>query len=161
MQPRIITLEEKTLIGISMKMSVMNNKTGMLWGTFSPRISEIESRLSSDKFSLQVYGGDYFKSFNPNAEFIKWAAVEVADTRYVPAGMEVLVLEGGLYAVFDYKGSSGDSTIFQYIFQQWVPNSPYRIDSRPHFEVLGENYRNNDPESEEEIWIPIIEKQGA
>jgi hypothetical protein len=28
------------------------------------------------------------------------------------------------------------------------------LDDRPHFEVLGSKYRNNDPESEEETWIP-------
>ena len=27
-----------------------------------------------------------------------------------------------------------------------------------HFEVLGKNYKNNDPNSEEEIWIPIMDK---
>jgi AraC family transcriptional regulator len=44
------------------------------------------------------------------------------------------------------------STIF---FSTWLPDSEYRLDVRPHFEVLGEKYKNDDPESEEEIWIPI------
>ena len=72
--------------------------------------------------------------------------------------MEPFSLEGGLYAVFDYKGSSNDSSVFQYIFGTWLPNSAYKLANRPHFEVLGINYRNNDPSSEEEIWIPILEK---
>jgi len=67
-------------------------------------------------------------------------------------------LPGGLYAVFDYKGSSNDPGIFQYIFGTWLPGSEYDIDDRPHFEVLGENYKTNDPNSEEEIWIPIRQK---
>lgn len=29
---------------------------------------------------------------------------------------------------------------------------------QPHFEVLGEKYKDNDPTSEEEIWIPIKAK---
>jgi AraC family transcriptional regulator len=29
------------------------------------------------------------------------------------------------------------------------------LDQRPHVEVMGEKYKNNDPDSEEEIWIPI------
>jgi hypothetical protein len=28
----------------------------------------------------------------------------------------------------------------------------------PHFEVLGDKYKNNDPSSEEEVWIPIKPK---
>jgi AraC family transcriptional regulator len=69
--------------------------------------------------------------------------------------MELFTLKGGLYAVFDYKGPSDDKSIFQYIYSTWVPKSKYKLDNRPHFEVLGEKYKNNDPESEEEIWIPI------
>ena len=77
------------------------------------------------------------------------------DYDQVPEGMKTFILEGGLYAVFDYKGSSADPSIFQYIFSQWIPQSNYSVDNRPHFEVLGARYKNNDPDSEEEIWIPI------
>ncbi|WP_339791455.1 GyrI-like domain-containing protein [uncultured Imperialibacter sp.] len=45
--------------------------------------------------------------------------------------------------------------MFEYIFGTWLPASAYDLDDRPHFEVLGDNYKNNDPTSEEEIWIPI------
>jgi len=72
--------------------------------------------------------------------------------------METFVLPGGLYAVFDYKGLSTDNSIFQYIFENWLPNSDYILDNRAHFEVLGDKYKNNDPTSEEEIWIPIKAK---
>jgi AraC family transcriptional regulator len=72
--------------------------------------------------------------------------------------METFTLTGGLYAVFDYKGSSNDPGIFQYIFGIWIPESNYLLDDRPHFEVLGEKYKNADPNSEEEIWIPIQQK---
>jgi AraC family transcriptional regulator len=68
-------------------------------------------------------------------------------------------LPSGLYAVFDYKGSSNDQSIFLYIFGSWLPNSGYNLDDRPHFEVLGNKYKNNDPTSEEEIWIPIKPRQ--
>ncbi|MEP7234441.1 MAG: GyrI-like domain-containing protein, partial [Ignavibacteriota bacterium] len=44
---------------------------------------------------------------------------------------------------------------FQYILRTWVPNSNYELDDRPHFEILGEKYKKDDPSSEEEIWIPI------
>jgi len=59
--------------------------------------------------------------------------------------METVTLPGGLYAVFDYKGPSNDFSIFQYIFSTWLTGSGYKLDKRPHFEVLGEKYKNNDP----------------
>ena len=67
-------------------------------------------------------------------------------------------LNPGSYAVFDYKGLNTDTQIFIYIFKEWLPNSDYELDERPHFEILGNKYKNGNPESEEEIWIPIKQK---
>lgn len=158
MEPRIEVLKDKKLIGHRLKMSVSKNKTGQLWGGFAPCIKDIKNRVSSDKISMQVYDAGYFRDFNPNQAFEKWAAVEVNDFSDVPDGMEKFNLSGGEYAVFDYRGSSADNSIFQYIYMTWLPQSEYQLDKRPHFEVLGENYKNNDPNSEEEIWIPIKSK---
>ena len=105
---------------------------------------------------MQIYDSSYYQNFNPENEFEKWATVEVKDFRNIPIGMKSFTLKEGLYAVFDYKGPSSDNSIFQYIFWKWLPNSSYQIDDRPHFEVLGKNYKNNDQNSEEEIWIPIM-----
>lgn len=158
MVPRIEIIAEKKLIGKSLKMNLINNKTGQLWGSFAPRIKELKNKLTSDKISMQIYDASYHTGFNPNNTFEKWATVEVADFSEVPEGMETFTLPGGEYAVFDYKGSSTDGRIFEYIFMTWLPNSEYQLDHRPHFEVLGEKYKNNDPNSEEEIWIPIKKK---
>lgn len=160
MNPRIEQLEEKKLVGLNIKMSLTNNLTGQLWGQFGPRIKEIQNRVTEDKISMQVYDPSYYQNFSPANEFEKWATVGVTDFDNIPDGMKSFTLQEGTYAVFDYKGSSADPSIFQYIFGEWLPSSSYHIDDRPHFEVLGKNYKNNDPESEEEIWIPIVEKTG-
>ena len=159
MNPRIEKLETKRLIGAKLNMSLIDNKTGQLWGQFGPRIKEIQNRVSEDKLSMQIYPPFYYDQFNPAREFEKWAAVEVKDFETVPSGLKSFILKEGLYAVFDYKGSSSDHSVFEYIFSQWIPSSGYVVDDRPHFEVLGLNYKNNDPESEEEIWIPIKEEK--
>jgi AraC family transcriptional regulator len=105
---------------------------------------------------MQVYPPTFDFTFdNLNVEFQKWAAIEVADFNEVPNDMETYTLRSGLYAVFHYKGLSTDTTIFHYIFGTWLPASEYAIDNRPHFQILGEKYKNNDPSSEEEICIPI------
>lgn len=158
MQPRIEVIENKMLIGMSLTMSVVNNRTGMLWGQFSPKIPHIPKRTDNNRISLQLYPTHYFNQFNPMTEFEKWACVEVSGAPEIPEGLQQLVLTGGMYAVFEYKGSSNDPAIFQYIYAEWLPNSEYALDNRPHFEVLGKNYRNNDPNSEEDIWIPIVPK---
>ena len=159
MNPRIRTLAEKKLIGKQIQMSLADNKTFELWQSFMPRRKEIQNNIGTELYSMQVYDALYFDNFNPNATFEKWAAIEVSDFEIIPDEMETFTLTGGLYAVFFYKGLNTDTEIFQYIFGTWLPNSEYTLDHRPHFELLGSNYKNNDPNSEEEIWIPIKEKQ--
>jgi AraC family transcriptional regulator len=160
LQPRIEILKPLKLIGKCQTMSWTNNQTGSLWKSFMAKRKEIKNTLSNHLYSIQVYPASFDFSFsNPHVEFEKWAAVEVADFNTVPPEMETFILTGGLYAVFDYKGLSTDPTIFQYIYGSWLPNSiEYVPDNRPHFEILGEKYKNNDPDSEEEIWIAIRAK---
>lgn len=119
-----------------------------------PVKNKILNNVNTDMISMQVYS-EAIRLGELNQAFEKWAAVEVSDFENVPEGMESFVLEGGEYAVFDYKGLNTDPQIFIYIFGTWLPNSNYQIADRPHFEVLGEKYKNGDPDSEEEIWIPI------
>jgi AraC family transcriptional regulator len=157
MEARIEILAEKKLIGKRMRMSLADNKTSELWKNFMPLRKEIKNNLNSDLISMQVFDkGSNFNTYNPIAKFEKWAAIEVVDFNNIPSGMERFTLPGGLYAVFIHKGAAitGHKT-FQYIFGTWLPNSEYTIDERPHFEILGEKYKNDDPDSEEEIWIPI------
>jgi len=138
-----------------MQMSLANNKTADLWKSFMPRRKEIKTPFENQLFSLQVYDADYFNSFNPTKEFTKFALIEVEHFDEVPEGMSSFVLPEGIYAVFHYKGLNTDTSIFQYIFGEWLPQSVYVLDDRPHFEILREKYKNADPNSEEEIWVPI------
>ncbi|MDA9987256.1 GyrI-like domain-containing protein [Crocinitomicaceae bacterium] len=158
MTPRIVTSTEKKLIGHHLQMCLSDNKTAQLWGEFGPRIKEIQNKVSDAKISLQIYPHLYHQNFNPNNTFEKWAAVEVDSLESIPNGLDSLLLESGTYAVFNYKGPSADPAIFQYIYSEWLPNSNYVIESRPHFEVLGLHYSKTDINSEEEIWIPIRNK---
>lgn len=153
-EPKIQTLERKVLLGKSLEMNLIQNRTTELWKSFGPEIKNITNRQGQERFSLQVYPKNYFDDFQPTEGFTKWAAVEVSDEKGHP-GLEYLVLEGGLYAVFDYRGIPGDPIIFQYIYQTWLPKSEYQLADRPHFEVLGTSYQTGSPNSEEEIWIPI------
>ena len=157
-RPRIKNLYKKKLIGKKSKMSLADNKTGELWKSFMPRRNEIANMKSNEMFSLQVHN-EPVRLGDLNQEFEKWALVEVTDFEIVPNEMETFELENGLYAVFNYKGMNTDNRIYIYIFSDWLPKSDYELDDRPHFEILGEKYKNGDPNSEEEIWIPIRNKK--
>jgi AraC family transcriptional regulator len=156
LEPRIETLPEKKFIGKRIKMSFSDNKTRELWSSFMPRRREIKNNIGSELYSIEVYEPLYFNNFNPEKEFDKWAAVEVIDFETVPDDMETLTSPGGLYAVFKHKGSADKaSETYRYIFGTWLPASDFLLDVRPHFAVMGEKYKNDETDSEEEVWIPV------
>lgn len=157
MQPRIETIPEKKLVGKHLKMSLAQNRTAELWKSFMTEKKKIQNIISGDLISMQIYDKSLdFKDFNPDVEFEKWAAAEVEDFNSVPDNMATHILQGGMYAVFLYKGHPAlFQNTFQYIFYTWLPGSEYELDNREHFEILGDKYKNNDPDSEEEVWIPI------
>jgi AraC family transcriptional regulator len=155
LQPKIKISTDKQFIGMSMKMSLVQDSTGELFKTFMPRKKEIRGLKNSNVLDLRVYDDTYFLEFNPSAVFMKYALVECNQITEIPNGMEVYDFKGGDYAVFEYKGLAADKSIYEYIFREWLPNSKYDLDNRPHFEVLGLKTKLNDSDSEEEIWLPI------
>ena len=156
MRPRIEMLSEKKFVGKRIKMSFSDNKTHELWRSFMPGRRQINNIIGMELYSIEVYEQLYFDNFNPKREFDKWAAVEVMNFDRVPDEMETLNSPRGLYAVFQYKGAaSKGAETYQYIYGTWLPESDFLLDNRPHFAVMGEKYKNEDPDSEEEIWIPI------
>jgi AraC family transcriptional regulator len=106
---------------------------------------------------MQIYDKSFdFNNIDLHKKFEKWAAAEVSAVENIGEDMETIDIPDGLYAVFIQKGKASDGHItFRYIFEKWLPKSPYEIDDRPHFELLGKKYKNEDPTSEEEIYIPI------
>lgn len=158
MNPRIEILSEKRLVGEKMAMSFANYTISELWRSFLPRRKEISNNLSNELISMVIYPPDHFDDFKLTNIFERWAVVEVSDFDNISANMDTFILVDGLYVVFNYKGLNTDNTIFEYIFDTWLPASDYILDNRPHFEILGKKYKNSDPNSEEEIWIPIKRK---
>ena len=157
MQPRIETLPETKLVGKRIRTSFAENRTGELWQSFMPERGLISNGVGTELYAVEVFDStDFFREFNPTREFEKWAAIRVSEYEVIPSGMDTLTVPEGLYAVFHYKGLASEAReTFQFIYGTWIPNSGYRLDNRPHFALMGEKYRNNDPDSEEEFWVPI------
>lgn len=154
--PQIITIQEKKLIGIKVLTSLADDSARTLWRQFMPRRREIKNIANSALYSVQDYG-PALESLTLLTQFDKWAAVEVSGAAAIPEGMEALILPGGLYAVFKHKGpAAAFPETAEYIFDEWLPQSGYDLDGRPHFEVMGENYPGPDnPHAEEDVWIPL------
>tara|TARA_B100000497_G_scaffold128039_1_gene172747 strand:+ start:6334 stop:6807 length:474 start_codon:yes stop_codon:yes gene_type:complete len=151
-EPKIIEFEGSLLSGISKSMDLQTFAPAEVWSQFMPRISRVNNRLNDDLISLRSFEG--IPLFGPNASpvFVYWGGVE---TEVKNDGFEHIHIPSGTYAVFHFKGLSSDSTIWRYIYGEWLPNSSWELDDKPHFERLGPAYKNNHPDSEEEIYIPL------
>lgn len=156
MIPRLEVIPERIFTGSRRKMSFALNSTGALWAGFMPLRRHVTNAVGADLFSIEVYPERFFDSFDPTAEFEKWAAVEVAEAASPVDELEMLIVPAGKYAVFTYRGHPANAAgFYQKIFTQWLPENGLELDQRPHFAVMGERYNNDSDDSEEEIWIPV------
>ena len=145
------------IIGMKKEISFAENKTTELWQSFMPRRKEILNPINTDLYSMSFYPTDFFSSFDIHKKFEKGAGMPVNTIKNIPEGMQEINIESGLYATFIYKGIAANyPKIFQYVLQQWIPENNYQIDNRPFFEILGEKYKRDAEDSEEEVWIPVI-----
>jgi AraC family transcriptional regulator len=156
MLPHFEVLPPTTLVGHCRCMTLLADSTADLWQDFQRLLRAQGVAPEAARYSVRVYQPGYFEDFNPAVPFEKWASVALGPNESLLPGTEMLVLPGGLYAVFDYRGpAAAGSQVFNYIFGTWLPASGYVLDERPHFEVLGERFHRTAPDSEEEIWVPV------
>lgn len=154
---RIAQQPDKLLVGMSAKMSMLEDATPSLWQRFMPRRKEIQNTVSEVLYSVQNFSeSDGFENFTPETVFEKWAAVEVVNREGVPDEMRLFVLRGGHFAVFDHQGPPSEfPKTLNFIFSQWLPQSIWLLDDREHFELLLPGWRADDPNAREEVWIPV------
>lgn len=155
--PKIVKREETHIAGLSIDMSFVDNKTVQLWQKFGPILPHLPRKNSAELFSIETHQDlSFFQEFNPHNTFTKWAGVEIEQDVELPDSVNRLIIPSGLYAVFHYVGTAqAAAPFYQAIYSEWLPNSEYHLDLRPHLAIMGEKYKNNHPSSEEDIWIPI------
>lgn len=159
-EPRIEILGVTRLVGKRARMSVTKDATATLWREFTPLRNRVTGVREATFWSVEVYPDlEFFKNFDPEREFEKWAAVPVSTPDTQAEGLETLLIPAGLYAVFKYRGKASEAQrMYGWIYGTWIPNSGYTLDHRPHFARMGAEYKGDHPDSEEEFWIPVREE---
>lgn len=158
MEYKIVNTDKIIIVGLSATASFLNANqiTSQLARQFMPRIGEVKHRKDTFRLSLQKYSNFNISEFNPNQTFQKWIGVEVDNLQFIPDHMETLTIDIGRYLVVNFEGTiEAFVNFWQDIHYNWLPNSEFEIDNRPHFERLGQDYNPNQAVNKEEIWIPI------
>lgn len=146
-------------MGVHLQISIAENHTGLLWQQVMPFVKRNFGGRHVDLYSVELYPSNYFMQFDQFLSFEKWAAMTYDVVETIPEGWEVLEIPAGLYVVFTYRGDLESApTFYGKIFGEWIPQSVYDVDHRPHFALMGEKYIHDHPDSEEEIWVPILAK---
>lgn len=159
MEPQVVMLEPIRIGGYSTQTSYLGNTIPQLWGRFMPQRKQIQLPADDNLYSVAVYPEDFFEGMQPGKLFERRAAVCMNEATVLLPDMEEWIIPGGLYAVFRHVGAHTDMSTIDYIFREWLPqNGFYALDARPHFEILGAKYKQGDPASEEDIYIPVRKK---
>jgi AraC family transcriptional regulator len=155
--PKIVEINERLVAGLRIRTSLAENKTFELWTNFKQRIAAVQRIRSNQFYSIQKFPDDIsFQTFDPSTQFEKWAAAAMEDFDTLPDEFESFAIPGGRYAVFIHHGPpSKFAETSRYIFGEWLPESGMQLDKRVHFEIFKSDYRPDDPNATEEVWIPI------
>lgn len=158
MKHRLIQSPIIYIVGMKATMSfnTISEDTGKLARQFIPRLKEVKNRVDDNTLSLQNHDNFDYNNIPTTMTFEKWIGVEVANLNNVPEGMETLTIKPGKYLVIDFKGAMQEFVKnWHYLHSQWLPNSEFELDNRPHFEKLSPSYNPMNTVNEEEIWMPI------
>lgn len=156
LRPQIETIETKYLVGLSCEMSLIENKTDVLFSSFMPIRKQVAKEINAPIYEVLLYNNAYFSNFNPKNTFTKWATIAVSHCYNKPESFIPLEIPGGLYAVFTFNGLIELFYFYmEQIFTVWLPDSIYNLDQRPHFNIINEAFKKGDTHTEEVIYIPI------
>jgi len=153
MNPEIKECSDRKVVGLSATMKQNeHHKIPELWKRFMPRKKEIKNLVSEELIALQIFPeGTKAEIID---EFYIWACVEVSNFKTIPKGLEIFTIPKGNYAVFLHKVIDASAT-YHKIMTEWLPTSGYKIDDRPHFQVMGAKYENGSEDSEEAFYVPV------
>ena len=156
-EPIIGDIETFYFTGQSLTMSLVDDRTPELFRSFMPNRKTYQSiDQEAIVYDIRVYPKDYYRPFNPANEYTKWAAVRISEDRFQENAEEYISITAGLYAQFTIHGNVVPPNLYQYIFTTWLPESPYQLDDRPHFDKLWPDPHQRGAVSKQAICIPIV-----
>lgn len=157
MKPQIIQTDPKNMVVLHVRTCFAENQTFAQWQQFRRLAKTIEGDVPPGFYAIRKYDdGLRPHELTPHTLFDQYAAVEIADPARIPEELMTFQLPAGLYAVFMHRGTAAVfHQTMHTIHTEWLPNSGFEWDDRPHFEYMPPDYHPMNPESEEEIWIPI------
>ncbi len=151
MEPQIVQKEGFTVIGLKVRCTTgQTSDIPQLWGQLFARMGEIQHIAEQgisyglmDNYDEATSGWDYIAAFSVDAD------------SNTPEGMVKMAIPAAQYAVFTCTMPTIQQT-YDFIYQQWLPQSGYAHAPAPEFERYGMAFNPDDPNSPFEVYIPLV-----
>lgn len=119
------------------------------WQRFAPHIGHIPGQIGQAMYGVIGNSDDA-----GNADYL--CGVEVSDFASLPPEFSRIRIPEQRYAVFTQRGHiSAIQRTWYTIWNQWLPESGYKIVEAPEYERYDERFDPMSGNGELEIWIPI------
>lgn len=145
MEPKIVTKPAFTVVGLMYHGKNENNEIPQVWNKLNPRHGEIQHKTG---LAYGVCG-----ELEDNGRFRYLAGYEVTEETNTPRDMERWDVPEQQYAVFPCTLKT-IHTVYQYIFETWLPQSGFARADGPDFEYYSREF---DPATGEgmAIYMPV------
>jgi len=153
--PDLVELKEKKIVGVSYfkSGSLKELELSKEWSTFMKMVHSIVNRTTPEHFYQIQYWSE-----NQEVEGMHFfIGVEVKDIKEVNPQFVVKIIPHGTYLKFIHKGLSKNvGFTYRYIYNEFLPDTDYRLSMPFNFEYYGENYLSPYKEqSETYLFIPV------
>lgn len=148
-EPRIVTKEAFTLIGMEYRGTNENQEIPQLWGKLIPRFGEFEKLIKTHESYGAARNVD-----EDSGEFDYLAGYEYNDGEDLPEGMEIWDVPEQKYAVFTATLPTLMET-FKSINESWLPGSGYERTCGTEFEYYDETFDPQNSSSIVLLYIPV------
>lgn len=151
MEPKILELDGFKFVGLRYFGDNKNQEIKGLWGEFNKNCDKFKHvKTNSPAIGLCIMIPGEMEKFEYSAGFMVDSTADM-DPMFVSRDVPP-----SKYAVFTHKGLLTNlMETYQYIFGVWAKKTDYKINELLNFEWYDDRFKDNDPSSEFDIYIPI------
>lgn len=152
--PELIELNELRLVGIPFYHNIpMKDDLSDSWSLLMNNLSSIPYIKESKRF----YQMQYWLPDQDTYSTFFFIAVEVDQIKSIPMQFFGKTVPAGSYLRFRHKGLSNQvGHTYQYIYEEWLPNTDYQLVENFNFEYYGKEFLGPyNEESISDIYIPF------
>jgi predicted transcriptional regulator YdeE len=156
-EPRIVTLGRLTVVGVTLFGNPERTDLAQAWTLFG----DVADELSWVREAKRVYGVQVYPPAFPHVfAYTYMACVELPAGVEVPLRMFRKDIPAARYAVVESPdGVEGIAEAYRYLYDEWLPESPYELAFPYDFEQYeGVGGAGDDDAEEITVWVPIIER---